>query len=62
MKPIYRMPVKFSCKHDDIKGAIRRLGYRNWWESMNEGLTNKQARAKEKQLVKKEIKSQLNGS
>ena len=40
MKRMYFKPCKFSCKTDDIKGSLRRLGYRNWWESLA-GVENK---------------------
>lgn len=59
MKPMFRNPVKFDCKRDDIKGVLKKQGCRNWWESMGEVASNKIARTKLKRLTAKEIQIEL---
>lgn len=54
MKRMYLKPCKFSCKRDDIKGRLRKLGYKNWWESLL-NVDNKNARTKLKREANKEI-------
>lgn len=55
MKPMVLKPVKFPFKCDNIKGALRKQGYKNWWENITKIDTNKRARAINKIQIKKEI-------
>lgn len=58
MKRMYFKPCKFSCKTDDIKGRLRRLGYRNWWENLID-VENKNARTKLKRETQKEVNTEI---
>lgn len=55
MKPMVLKSVKFPFKCDNIKGALRRQGYKNWWENISKIGTNKRARAINKIQINKEI-------
>lgn len=55
MKPMVLKPIKFPFKCDDIKGALRKQGYKNWWENITKIDTNKRARAINKIQINKEI-------
>lgn len=56
MKPMYFKPVKFSCKKDNCKGKLKRLGFKNWWETeINIIKTKSSARQIEKLIIKNEI-------
>ena len=55
---MYLKPCKFHCKEDVIKGKLKRLKYKNWWESMF-NIDNKNARTKLKRESQKEANKEL---